>query len=120
MLNFGLGADRRKSTITLTQAREVQKRLENIGLYGKIFWNQEFFGGDFVEPEGDSELERVYVIWYGGNYHELAEIAVHLDSKNTAKYKVELLYTMMNVNATVLNIPQVAKAVEIELGRLIS
>lgn len=120
---FGLGLDGRKSTITLTQARAVAAKLANIGVYGKIYWNQEASTSqaNFVEPEGDAEIERVYVLYCNGNYHELAELAVWLSKDEPAGFKVStILASLGYTSGAVTNIPEVTRAINQTLERLLS
>lgn len=123
MFNFGPGLDNRKSTITLTQARAVAAKLANVGVYGKIYWNQESASSqaDFVEPEGDPDVERVYVLYCNGNYHELGEIAVWLSKPESAFAKLSLLYSSLGYPKEVItNIPEVSRAINETLERLLS
>jgi hypothetical protein len=123
MFNFGPGLDNRKSTITLTQARAVAAKLANVGVYGKIYWNQESASSqaDFVEPEGDPNVERVYVLYCNGNYHELGELAVWLSKPESAFAKLSLLYSSLGYPKEVItNIPEVSRAINETLERLLS
>lgn len=121
--NFGHGLDNRKSTITLTQARAVAAKLANVGIYGKIYWNQESAASqaDFVEPEGDPEVERIYVLYCNGNYHELAEITVWLSKNQPASAKLSLLYSSLGYpREAITNIPEVSRAINETLEHLLS
>lgn len=123
MFNFGQGLDHRKSTITLTQARAVAAKLANVGVYGKIYWNQESGSSqaNYVEPEGDPSVERVYVFYCNGNYHELGEIAVWLSKPESAPAKLALLYSSLGYpREAVTNIPEVSRAINETLERLLS
>lgn len=123
MFNFGVGLDNRKSTITLTQARAVAAKLANVGVYGKIYWNQESASSqaDFVEPEGDPTIERIYVFYCNGNYHELAEIAVWLSKREPASAKLPSLFASLGYpKEAITNIPEVSRAINETLERLLS
>lgn len=115
---FGPGPDFRKPTITYAQAMEVMRVLNNLGIYGDIYVNREGLGADYVEVDPTSTEELIYVLFYGGQYHELAEMAVWLDKSPKLQVIRRLFATLNMYDASVLNIPVVSKAVEEALKKL--
>lgn len=116
---FGPGADRRKPTITYAQAMEVMRVLNNLGIYGEVYVNQEGFGANYVEVDPSSTQELIYVIFYAGNYRELAEVAVMLD-KSPKTEVVRRIFDSFGMYGSqpVMNIPSVLRAVEEALKKL--
>jgi hypothetical protein len=116
---FAPGPDRRKTTITYDQAMVVMQVLNNLGIYGEVYVNQEGLGpAGFVLPDPSDKSELIYVLFYNGNYHGLAEVAIFLD-KTPKTEVVRSIYNTLGVfGQNILNIPAVARAAEAELKKL--
>jgi len=118
---FGLGADARKSTITFAQAMEVMRVLNNLGIYGDVYVNQEHMGAQIVPVTelnpGPSE-ELVYVVFYNGDYHELAEMAVALDKNPKTEVVKRIAVSLQLPYNWYMNIPSVMKAASDALNKL--
>jgi hypothetical protein len=115
---FGSGSDNRQPTITYAQAMQTMGVLNALGVYGEVFENQEGPFADYVLPDTSSTNERLYVLFYNGNYRDLAAITVLLD-KNPKTEAVKRLNDELGIySSSLMNIPSVRAAIETELKKL--
>ena len=115
---FGPGVDGRQPTITYAQAMQTMGVLNALGIYGEVFENQEGLFADYVLPDISSTNERLYVLFYNGDYRDLAALTVLLD-KNPKTQVVQRFYEELGIySRDFTNIPSVRVAIESELKKL--
>ena len=117
---FGPGVDGRQPTITYAQAMQTMGVLNALGIYGEVFENQEGLFADYVLPDISSTNERLYILFYNGDYRDLAALTVLLD-KNPKTQVVKRLFDELGMySRDFTNIPSVRAAIESELKKLFS
>ena len=115
---FGPGADGRPPTITYAQAMQTMGVLNALGIYGEVFENQEGLFANYVLPDISSTNERLYVLFYNGDYRDLAALTVLLD-KNPKTEVVKRLFDELGMyNASIISIPVVRIVLEATLAKL--
>ena len=115
---FGSGPDNRQPTITYAQAMQTMGVLNALGIYGEVFENQEGPFADYVLPDTSSTNERLYVLFYNGNYRDLAALTVLLDKMPKTEVVKRLFDELGMYNASIINIPVVRIVLEATLAKL--
>lgn len=119
-MGFGPGPDKRQPTITYAQALQTMGVLNKLSIYGEVYENQEGPFANYVAPDPTSTDEKLYVLFYNGQYRDLAAITVLLDKMPKTEV-IKRLYDELGIYTnSLMNIPSVRVAIETELQKLFS
>lgn len=119
-VGFGPGLDKRQPTITYAQALQTMGVLNKLSIYGEVYENQEGPFANYVAPDPTSTDEKLYVLFYNGQYRDLAAIAVLLDKMPKTEVVKRLYDELGMFSISITNIPSVRIAIETELQKLFS